>query len=77
MGEANSKVDNEVMNETINKTMNQTSKKSMVNKTTISQEELNKINQSIKLVSPKETLLEMKKEAAELAKILCVGDSNW
>ena len=73
MGEANSKVDNEVMNETINKTMNQTSM-SMVNKTTISQEELNKINQSIKLVSPKETLLEMKKEAAELAKILCVGD---
>ena len=33
---------------------------SMVNKTTISQEELNKINQSIKLVSPK-NLLEMKK----------------
>tara|TARA_B100001059_G_C17823927_1_gene580116 strand:- start:1154 stop:2170 length:1017 start_codon:yes stop_codon:yes gene_type:complete len=73
MGEANSKVDNEVMNETINKTMNQTSM-SMVNKTTISQEEINKINQSIKLISPKETLLEMKKEAAELAKILCVGD---
>ena len=73
MGEANSKVDNEVMNETINKTMNQTSMK-MVNKTTMSQEELNSINQSIKLISPKETLLEMKKEAAELAKILCVGD---
>ena len=75
MGSAESKVDNEVMNETINKTMNQTSM-SMVNKTTISQEELNKINQSIKLVSPKETLLEMKKEAAELAKILCVGSDQ-
>ena len=75
MGEANSKVDNEVMNETINKTMNQTSMK-MVNKTTMSQEELNKINQSIKLISPKETLLEMKKEAAELAKILCVGNDQ-
>ena len=75
MGDAQSKVDNEVMNETINKTMNQTSMK-MVNKTTISQEELNKINQSIKLISPKETLLEMKKEAAELAKILCVGSDQ-
>lgn len=73
MGEANSKVDNEVMNETINKTMNQTSMK-MVEKSKISQEELNSINQSIKLISPKETLLEMKREAAELAKILCVGD---
>ena len=75
MGSAESKVDNEVMNETINKTMNQTSMK-MVNKTTMSQEELNKINQSIKLISPKETLLEMKKEAAELAKILCVGNDQ-
>ena len=75
MGEANSKVDNEVMNETINKTMNQTSMK-MVNKTTMSQEELNSINQSIKLISPKETLLEMKKEAKELAVILCVGNDN-
>ena len=75
MGEANSKIDNEVMNETINKTMNQTSMK-MVNKTTMSQEELNKINQSIKLISPKETLLEMKKEAKELAMILCVGNDN-
>ncbi len=75
MGSAESKVDNEVMNETINKTMNQTSMK-MVNKTTISQEEINKINQSIKLISPKETLLEMKKEAAELAKILCMGNDN-
>ena len=75
MGSAESKVDNEVMNETINKTMNQTSM-SMVNKTTMSQEELNKINQSIKLISPKETLLEMKREAAELAKILCVGSDQ-
>ena len=75
MGEANSKVDNEVMNETINKTMNQTSMK-MVEKSKISQEELNSINQSIKLISPKETLLEMKKEAAELAKILCVGSDQ-
>ena len=75
MGEANSKVDNEVVNETINKTMNQTSMK-MVNKTKMSQEELNKINQSIKLISPKETLLAMKKEAAELAKMLCVGNDN-
>jgi hypothetical protein len=75
MGSAESKVDNEVMNETINKTLNQTSMK-MVNKTTMSQEELNKINQSIKLISPKETLLEMKKEAAELAKILCVGNGQ-
>ena len=75
MGSAESKVDNEVMNETINKTMNQTSTK-MVNKTTMSQEELNNINQSIKLISPKETLLEMKKEAAELAKILCVGNDQ-
>ena len=75
MGKANSKVDNEVMNETINKTMNQTSME-MVNKTTISQEEMNQINQSIKLISPKETLLAMKAEAAELAKILCVGNEN-
>lgn len=75
MGEAQSKVDNEVINETINKTMNQTSMK-MVNKTKMSQEELNKINQSIKLISPKETLLAMKKEAADLARVLCVGNEN-
>lgn len=75
MGSAESKVDNEVMNETINKTLNQTSMK-MVNNTTMNQEELNKINQSIKLISPKETLLEMKKEAKELAVILCVGNDN-
>ena len=75
MGSANSKVDNEVMNETINKTMNQTSMK-MVDKSTMSQEELNSINQSIKLIAPTETLKEMTKEASELAKILCVGDSQ-
>lgn len=75
MGSAESKVDNEVMNETINKTMNQTSM-SMVNKSTISQEEVNKINQSIKLIAPKETLIEMKREAGELAKVLCLGNEN-
>ncbi len=75
MGSAKSKVNNEVLNETINKTMNETSTK-MVNKTTISQEELAKINQSIKLISPKETLLEMKREAAMLAGVLCKGNDQ-
>jgi len=75
MGAAKSKVNNEVMNETINKTMNETTTK-MVNKTSITQEELSKINQSIKLISPKETLLEMKREAAMLAGVLCKGDAQ-
>ena len=52
MGAAKSKVNNEVMNETINKTMNETTTK-MVNKTSITQEEISKINQSIKLITPK------------------------
>lgn len=75
MGSAESKVDNEVMNETINKTMNQTSMQ-MINDTTLQQTEDNIIKQSIKLVSPKETLLEMKREAGELARVLCVGNEN-
>ena len=75
MGSASSRVDNQIMNETINRTLNQTTMK-MINETKISQEELNKINQSIKLVGPsQETLKEMRREAADLAKILCVGDN--
>ena len=75
MGAAKSKVNNEVMNETINKTMNETSTK-MVNKSTISQEELSKINQSIKLIAPTETLSAMTQEAALLAGVLCKGDAQ-
>ena len=75
MGSASSRVDNQIMNQTINKTLNQTTME-MINKTKISQEELSKINQSIKLIGPsQETMREMRREAAELAKILCVGDN--
>ena len=75
MGSASSRVDNQIMNQTINKTLNQTTMK-MIDKTELVQEEDNVINQSIKLVSPKEKLVEMRKEAAEMATIMCTGSKE-
>lgn len=72
MGSVESKAQNEAISKTINETINSTTMK-LVNKTTISQEELNKITQKIELVAPEATLIELTKEAAELAKVICVG----
>ena len=59
----------------INKTLNDTTME-MVNETEITQTELAAINQRIILRSPKETLLAMKADAADLAGRVCMNQNN-